>query len=161
MSDSSVSLNRRYWMFYRPRYIARSRNGEAVEAVRALEGWRSATRATAALTLLLVLFMALYGLRMEPGPRQWLIILVLVMIMAWIVLHSSVTKKTRVVNRSELSKDIARIDASVRRGYATFVDNNYLNWSDDDLFARQLAVNIAAERSDEALLRQLRPENKG
>jgi MFS superfamily sulfate permease-like transporter len=148
-------------MFYRPRYIAHSRNGEAVEAVRALEGRRSATRATAALTLLLVLFMALWGLRMEPGPRQWLIILVLVLVMAWITLHSSVAKKTRAVNRSELSKDVACIDASVRRGYTALVDGDHLNWNDDDLFARQLAVDTAAKRSDEALLRQLRPENKG
>lgn len=148
-------------MLLRPRYIGHSRNAKAVEAVRALENRRLIAYVVGMITLVYVLFVVFFGLHMEPGPRQWLIVLAVLLVLIWLLLRSSIATKTRVVNRTELSSDVVRLDASVHSDYAFFVKRNCLHWNHDDLFDLQSAVNAAAQRWGEARLSQLRPKAKG
>lgn len=136
-------------MLSRARYIAHSRNGDAVQAVRVLEGRRRAAYVMGVIALAITVVIVTVGLHLEPGPRQWLIALGGVLVVVWIVLCSSVATQRRTVAGAKFRKDIVLVDLASYQGYKTLVLRMRTNWSNDELFDRKVHADKANDAWDD------------
>ena len=136
-------------MLSRARYVAHSRNGDAVQAVRVLEGRRRAALGMGAITLTLFVVIVTVGLSLEPGPRQWLLILGGVLVVVWIALCSSVATQRRAVNSGKFRRDIVLVDPASYQSYKALVLRTRTNWSNDDLFDRKVHADEANDTWDD------------